>query len=270
MRAVTMNVQPAINQTDAVVKNTFPAFPAFAKTRQDSKPLQWPMADVQLHHTPSDDIQAGETRGEPNRIVDADSTCCYTWSDMCCTESCLTARWETLCQGRKSQTHGLNESAGGRGIPHVLPTFLLNFTFMINSLHHARKTWPLLCSWRPHLFVFWTNSTCRDTPTLVSPPGGNCVQRWKGGGAWRESMSRLDLAREAFLSSVQASMSEPEPEAAVARSEGFNSCTRPELCVIQKLSKTRQSLSVKVIFSICVLLSITVLCRNTSSREPRE
>lgn len=86
--------------------------------------------------------------------------------------------------------------------------------------------------------MFCCNSTLRDTPTLVSPSGDNCVRRWKGGEGWRESTSRLDLAGEAFLSPVQPSMSELQPEAAVSRSEGFYSCAGPELCVIQKLSKT--------------------------------
>lgn len=81
-------------------------------------------------------------------------------------------------------------------------------------------------------------------------------------------MSRLDLAGEAFLSSVQPSMSELQPEAAVSRSEGFYSCTGPELCVIQKLSKTMAIPLGKSSFSDSVLLSITGLCRNTSSREP--
>lgn len=35
-------------------------------------------------------------------------------------------------------------------------------------------------------------------PTLVSPSGDNCLQRWKGGGGQRENISRLDLAGEAF------------------------------------------------------------------------
>lgn len=46
-------------------------------------------------------------------------------------------------------------------------------------------------------------------PDSCSPSGDNCVWRWKRGreGSWRESLSRLDLAGEAFLPSVQPSLS---------------------------------------------------------------
>lgn len=96
------------------------------------------------------------------------------------------------------------------------------------------------------------------------------------GGAGERSPSRLDLAGEAFLPSIQPSLSkhrsqgELRPEAAVSHSEGFHSCTGPELCVIQKLSKTMAIPLRKISFSVSVLLSITVVCRNTAAGNPGE
>lgn len=67
---------------------------------------------------------------------------------------------------------------------------------------------------------------------------------------------------------VRAQPGELQPEAAVSHKERFHSCTGPELCVIQKLSKTMALR--KISFSVSVLLSITVLCRNTAAGNPGE
>lgn len=63
---------------------------------------------------------------------------------------------------------------------------------------------------------------------------------------------------------------EPQPEAAVSHSVGFHSCTGPELCVIQKLSKTMAIPLHKISFSVSVLLAITAVCRNTAAGNPGE
>ncbi len=75
---------------------------------------------------------------------------------------------------------------------------------------------------------------------------------------------------------VKSSLSEhksqgsSKSEAAVSHSEGFHSCTGPDLCVIQKPSKTMAIPLRRISFSISVLLSITVLCRNTAAGNPGE
>lgn len=102
-----------------------------------------------------------------------------------------------------------------------------------------------------------------------------------GGGkgereSWRESPERARLGRGSFpflRTTLPVRAQEPgklQPEAAVSHSEGFHSCAGPELCVIQKLSKTMAIPPRKISFSVSVLLSITVLFRNTAAGNPGE
>lgn len=140
------------------------------------------------------------------------------------------------------------EKGKGGGIPHILPASLLCFTFRNNSLHCARKKKKkkdvtLLRPWRPHLFcVFEPGPTRRDTPRpplllLLLLPWTSplaAVERRSEGG--EKSTSRLYFGAGSFLPLCGSQRRLPF----VWRD--LTAATRPGLCVIDKVSKTRQSL----------------------------
>lgn len=168
----------------------------------------------------------------------------------------------------KLQTHGLNESAEAKRDSMHLASFSTKFTFMINSLHIACVTWPFLLSLAFAIVCVLLQFYSKGHLIQVSPSRHNCEQRWKRWGGlylgWRESRSGLDLAPSfPFLcTTLHIRAQTHRLEAAVPRSEGFHSCAAPELCVIQKVSKTTVILLSQTSFSTSVLLSITVLCHN--------
>ena len=114
----------------------------------------------------------------------------------------------------KLQTHGWNESAGGRGIPRISPIFFFFSSFFLTLfLWSALSTSPTKkrddCCVLGVCVCLRSVATLRDTPTLVLPSGDNCVRGWKGGGGGgeeeeegrgRENLSRLDLAGGSFPS----------------------------------------------------------------------
>lgn len=148
----------------------------------------------------------------------------------------------------------MSQQEEGGGDSKHLANFSLNFKFydrLSPRLSHK---------------MFVCDSTLRDTPDSCSPSkvGVRELERervltWPCGGSFPSLPVR---ARESQGSS--------EPEAAVSHSEGFHSCAGPELCVIQKLPKTMAIPLGKISFSVSVLLSITVLCRNTAAGNPGE
>ena len=114
--------------------------------------------------------------------------------------------------------------------------------------------------------LFCWKSTLRDTPTLVFPGGGKerkPEQSRFGGGSFPSLRKKKPLPVGAHQPE------ELRPEAAVSHPEGFHSCTAPELCVIQKPSKTMAIPARKIYFSVSVVLSITVECRNAGPGNPR-
>lgn len=118
------------------------------------------------------------------------------------------------------------------------------------------------------LLQFYT----KGYPDSCSPSGDNCVWRWKGRARELEKKPEQTWLGLGSFPSLRTTLPvrAQEPEAAVSHSEGFHSCTGPELCVIQKLSKTMAIPLTKISFSVSVLLSITVVCRNTAAGNPRE
>lgn len=99
--------------------------------------------------------------------------------------------------------------------------------------------------------------------------GGKGEEEGGGGRGLEKKPEQAPLGRGRRFPSLPV-VGAREPEAAVSHSQGFHSCSAPELCVIQKLSKTMAIPLSKTSFSVSVVLSITAVCRNTAQGTPEK
>ena len=180
---------------------------------------------------------------------------------MCCSEFCLTASWEILCQVPNTRLKWVSRR---KGIPRNVPAFQLSF--------HLWSALPTLLPQRDrlsplqHFCLF-----CFASLLFQGTPGPSFLPlevTGNGGGKARaDGENRVVLAGEAVL---RTSLHVGHSHSCQRQMSPVHSCTDPERCIIEKLSKTTARPLVLFSFSIPAALSMTVLFGNTWKGTPEQ